>query len=683
MIYFLFQILINAIAVILTVLLMPGVHVPREGILGWIVIGFTFGLLNAIVRPLVVIFTGRLVIRTMGLFIIVINALLLFVLAAIFNWQIDSLFALLVGGALVGVILALLDAIFGINRPLLGKDSVRMSIWRNLIRFSGNRANQLIVNVRMQQVSDITYRYLLEIGLDRVPIIAGIRERMGRFLFKDSTTTIAGLTTPAQVRVMLQTLGPTFVKFGQMLSSRSEALPKEWQEEFAKLQSSVPPFDSELAKQIVEKELRKPVDELFAQFDMTPFAAASTAQVHKATLKDGSAAVVKVQRPDIVPQMNADLIMLQEILRTLSGRFQWMQENDVLGIFDQFSKNVLEELDYRNESFNARRLQELMAVFPEVKVPNMYGQYTTAKVETMEYVSGVKSSNIVAMRAAGWDTPQIARIFLRAMIKQIIFDGYFHGDCHPGNVLINLETGEIIFLDMGMMGNLDQPQRLALGNLIWTLNSMDSYEMSEALLGLSTPYKEVEVSQFREDIDRVVLRYLKYPTEAGSLSEVLNAVFGVLNRNGLHLSSDLTMALKTLIQAEEIVHTLDPTLDITTEAFAYIQDMLVQQFQPDFVQATIKTHAMRTAKELVRRIPDLQQATIQWITQYEKGKFELELKTDELNERLDIFNYAAQRLAIGMVLLGMMIGSPSPRALQQLSGVSICLSSPSSFSQRQ
>jgi len=243
------------------------------------------------------------------------------------------------------------------------------------------------------------------------------------------------------------------------------------------------------------------------------------------------------------------------------------------------------------------------------------------------------------------------------MIKQIIFDGYFHGDAHPGNILVNLQNGKIIFLDLGMMGMLNQEQRVNLADLIWVLNTLDAYEISETLLRLCTPFKGVHVEKFREDIDRTVVRYMRYPDEASSLSAVLDSVFTVLADNGLRLGSELTMALKTLIQAEAIVHTLDYWLDITREAFGFIQSFLVEQFTLENVKANLQIQVSRTLKDVVRRIPDLQQATLQWLNQYERGKFEVEVNTNELNARLDIFNVAAQRLAIGIVLLGMIIGS--------------------------
>ena len=656
MLALLFQLLINTVAVMLAVLLMPGVDV-QEQLWQWLLTGVIFGVLNTFLRPVIVLFTGRLVIRSLGFFLVVIYAIILAILAWLFRWNVPSILVLLWGGLIVGLTLALLDALFGVSRPLIGQVTEDSISWKRLLKFSGNRANRLIVNLRFQQLYDLIFRYLTEIGLDQMPVIGPMREWVSRRLYGDSQSTISGLPIPAQTRIMLQNLGPTFVKFGQMVSSRSEALPPDWQTELDKLQSNVAPFPGDQAVAIVEQELGKPITELFATFDVTPFAAASTAQVHKATLADGTPVVVKVQRPNIVPKVQADLLILHDALGTLARFVPWIRDNDVLGIFEQFAANLRVELDYRNEAYQARRLAENMTSYPTIHVPSIYGSLTSSKVMTMELVNGVKVNRIEAIDAAGLDRSQLAHTFFSAMLKQIIFDGYFHGDCHPGNVLVDLDAGEIIFLDMGMMGTLDAQGRMNLADLIWSLNAMDPYELTQSLLRLCTPFRDVDSAAFSADVERVVLRYMRYPLEAGSLSEVLNATFSVLNNNGLRLGSDLSMALKTLVQAEEIVHVLDDQLNIPEEAHSYIQSYLTQQLTTENVQNMVRTQLLRTTRELVRRVPDLQGAALKWFDQFERGKLELEINTDELNERLDIFNLAAQRLAIGIVLLGMVIGS--------------------------
>lgn len=460
-----------------------------------------------------------------------------------------------------------------------------------------------------------------------------------------------------RIRLALTELGTTFIKLGQMMSTRADLVGPELAAELAALQADTPPDPPDVVRATIQSELGAPPEALFAWFDENALASASVGQVHLARLADGTDVVVKVQRPNIVPKIKADLQVLGDVLQTVSGRLEWLRDNDVIGMFNEFATNLVKELDYRNEAFNARQLADTMSPFPEVQIPGTYRAYTTANVLTMDYVEGVKITNVEKIAAAGHDPQVLARTFLRVMIKQIIFDGYFHGDAHPGNILVSLKTGKIIFLDLGMMGMLNQQQRVNLADLIWVLNGLDAYEISETLLRLCTPFHDVHVERFREDVERTVVRYMRYPDEAGSLSAVLNAVFDVLADNGLRLGSELTMALKTLIQAEAIVHTLDYWLDITREAFGFIQGFLTEQFNVETVKATVQTQLLRSTKEIVRRLPDLQQATMQWLNQYEKGKFEVEVNTDDLNQRLDIFNVAAQRLAVGIVLLGMIIGS--------------------------
>ena len=657
-VYYAVQGVIYAVAVWLTVWLVPGISSEvREGIIGWLLIGIAFGVLNAFLKPILVLFFGKWLIRTMGLFIVVLNAVLLAIVGWLARWDVASVLSLLLAGALVGVIGAVIDAVLGLSRPLARDATEARGIWALLLKASRGRSNQFVVNMRFWIVYDTIWRYSTAILLDRTPVVGDIRAWFNKTFFKDQAEDIAGLSTPAQVRVLLQDLGPTFVKFGQIVSSRAEALPPEWQTELNKLQSNVPPFPSDQAVAIIEQELRGKVDDLFAKFEPEPFAAASTAQVHRAWLQDGTPVVVKVQRPGIVPKIQADLGAIDELLQTLNSWSSMVRDNDLLGIFREFAANLKEELDYRNEAFNARRLKDNMVMFPQVEVPDIYGQFTTASVLTMGYMPGVKVTNLDKIRAGGLDTNALAHTVLDSIVKQMIFDGFFHGDAHPGNVLVDLGNSSVIFLDLGMMGEMNEQQRTDLADLIWTLTSQDSYELANALLRLSKPFKVVDAENFRRDIERIVVRYMKYPTEAGSLSEVLNAVLGMLQQNGLRLDSSMTMALKTLVQAEAIVHTLEPGLDITREAFAFIQEYFVEQFTVETVKEKVRVQVARTAKDVLRRVPDLQTVMNKWIGQFERGQFEIKLDTSELNERLDTFNHTAQRLAVGMVLLAIIVGT--------------------------
>ncbi len=664
MLYFLFRILVNALALFLTVVIVPGLWVEKplvHPIIHYLVTGAIFGVVNELIRPILVFFSGRILIRTFGLFIVVVNGILLVIIATIGNrlglgqWGVTSIISVLAAGAVLGIVLSIFDAVLGVNRPSLTGLEEGTGLWGFVDRMPIASRNRLVQNFRFLQVYDILWRYGLDILLSKTPI-APIRDYVGKLLHEE-TSDFSRMSTPAQVRILLQVLGPTYVKFGQMLSSRSEAMPDDWKAEFARLQSNVAPFPSEDAIREIENSLGKPINELFASFEQKPLAAASTAQVHRATLMDGSNVVVKVQRPFIVPKINADLGILKDLVNAMEDHFAGVRDLNAGGILHEFSVNLIRELDYTNEAYYARRLKTTMANLRGVHVPTIYSDLSRPRVMAMEFVKGVKITNVEAIEQAGLDRKALARTYLRAMLQQILFDGYFHGDPHPGNVLVSLETGEIIFLDMGMMGLISPAQRMNVGDLLVAMNDKDAYELASVFLRITKPFREVNEVQFRADVDEIVNRYMIYVAESESLSGALNQFFDLLQRSGLSLDSELTLTLKALIQGEEIVRTLDPDLWLVEEGVVMIRGMLVEQITIDNVADQVQRQVTRQARELVRRLPDLANATMKWLDQYEQGKVTVFLDTSDLNTRLDDLNVSVRRMAAAFVILGVILGA--------------------------
>ena len=389
--------------------------------------GLFLALCNALLRPLLLLLTGRWLIRSFGLALIVIDSLVVWFAAWLDPTDITlaepSWAWALVATLLIIGLTATSEVLLGVDRPHVDVSDRQRAIWRVLDSLPTPRRSAIVENLRLMQVYDTISTFGFDIALEGGPL-AGARAWAQGFL-QTADPRLQGLSVPAKVRIMLQQLGPTYVKIGQMAASRSEALPPGWAEELAKLQNTVPPVSSEEAAAAIVHELGAPLDELFADFEAEPLAAASLAQVHRATLPDGRKVVVKIQRPDIATMVRADLGVLEELATTADRRFEVARRLDLPGMFHEFATGVVLELDYRNEIYHMRRMAANMATIPGVRVPGVDERRSATRVLTMDYVEGVKISDVAALDAAGLDRGEIARTFLRAIIKQILIDGFF------------------------------------------------------------------------------------------------------------------------------------------------------------------------------------------------------------------------------------------------------------------
>ena len=629
----------------------------------YIFYGILVGLINALVRPIVLLFTARLLVRSMGLFVFILSAFFFWLLALIapdsFVITRPVLIWILLGGAVMALVGVIMETFFGLDKPEFREGVESQFYWRWVGYLSSGRRNLIAENLRVVQILDIIERYTKDIAVEMTPL-ARFRSFMQELIFRD-VDPIHNMPLPEKVRYMLQELGPTFVKFGQIVSSRAEQLPPEWEMELEKLQSNVPPFPYEIARQILIDELKDTPETLFASFDEEPFAAASTAQVHKATLHDGTAVVVKIQRPNIDVTVKADLNVMNDLAKRIQRRQEWAKSIDLRGLVQEFSQGILYELDYRNEASNVGLLARNMAQFDFIHVPAVFSALSTSKVLTMEFVSGVKISNVTAIEEAGIDKVVLAQEFVHAMIKQALFDGFFHADPHPGNVLVDLNTGQIGFLDMGLMGEMNRNQRMALADLLVSMVEEDGYNMGQAALRLSKPLPGVTVDEgkFLEGMDRFGQRFLG--VEDADMSYVFNALQDMLRRNGLRLDPNFTLAFKTLMQADEIIRRLDPNIILSSAAVESSKMLLRQQINADVLANQVRTQISRSSREVIYRIPSLVEATTKWLDQYEKGKLSVHIDASDVSKEVDKMDKALaktfDRLVIGLILAGWLVGA--------------------------
>ena len=690
LLYPLVRIFVYMLALWLTFILLPGIHMDLaraippeelakatpdelailETIRPWLYLGLYFFLAlgfwfwNWLFWPVILFFTGRVVLWSFGLLLISANALLFYFVAIGANlpgvWADPPVNVWCVlGGLSMAFWLVLFEGITGLDSPLKTRSQSRRRYWRTLRRLSLGGRNYFAENLRIAQSLDIITMYLKDIIVDISPF-GPIRRFFQRIIYWRKKPLIDE-SAAVTVRYMLQELGPTYVKLGQIVSSRAEQLPDDWRTQLAKLQSNVEPFPSALAEQIIERELGAPVCKLYATFEPEPLAAASTAQVHRATLLDGQQVVVKVQRPDIDVTVRADLNVMRDLTLYLERRMAWARNSNINGIVNEYADSILLELDYTNEAFNGRMLAQNMEVFPNVHVPIIYGDLSTGRVMTQEFIRGVKITNIDKLDSAGVNRTELAVAFMHAIVKQVLYDGFFHGDPHPGNVLVDPETSRIIFLDLGMVGTLTSEKRMALVNLLWSLSSGDRREIAKTVLGLTTSYKEVDEDQFIADVDRLLTRYTTFSDVTMSITSAMKALLDAMYSAGLRMDPQLTLALKAMMQAEETVHTLDPDLPLVDTAFAAVKDLMVQTFDADSVLKALRMQALRGAKEAIRNIPSIEEMLTSWLTQLRQGRFTVSVDTSDLSKQIgevdEVLSLNMRRLSLALLLVGLLVGA--------------------------
>jgi ubiquinone biosynthesis protein len=511
-------------------------------------------------------------------------------------------------------------------------------------------------NLRLQQVYSVMLRYGLDILFSRLGVIGALRHRMQAWVW-NLPDDLEIPTLPGKVRLMIEELGPTYVKVGQIVSSQASVVPPDWEAELEKLQSNVPPFPEEQVRQILKEELKAQPEELFQSFSMKPLAAASTAQVHRAVLHDGTEVVVKIQRPNIHNQMKADVGIMENASRVLSRRIQALQALDLTGMVEEFGSNAIRELNYMGEAYNALRLARNMAGLPGVHICTMYPQYSTSRVLTMEFVRGVKISDTAAIDAAGIDRETLASNTLRAMVKQLMIDGFFHADPHPGNILVNTTTGNVTFIDTGMVGEMDVPQRVNFVQLLATLQNHDVDGAAAVLKNLSVPFEdEIDEKAYYKDFERTLGPYMAgggYLDFANSLSTSME----VLRRNGLRLDPNLTLAVKALMQVQAIGDLLFPDGSLLVQGVEMAKEEALNQVTSENVNAVATRAITNVLRQVSGNLPSLTDATQSWLNQFKKGRFEVYLDTSGLGKEVKAVNRFGRQAVIALMLVGLIIGS--------------------------
>ena len=384
---------------------------------------------------------------------------------------------------------------------------------------------------------------------------------------------------PQHVREALEELGATFIKFGQILSTRADLLPPRYQAELARLQDRAPAVPSATVLETLEAELGRPADRLFAAFDPEPLAAASIGQVHAATLRDGTQVVVKLRRPGVVEAVEEDLRILEDLAARASRRLSLAERYDVVGLVQEFALTLRAETDYLREGENADRFAHDFEGDPQIHVPRPFWDLTTGSALTLERIEGIKIDDLAALDAAGIDRRAVASTDARMMLEMVFDHGFFHADPHPGNFFVG-KDGSLGLVDFGMVGQIDEHLQ---DQLVWALldfTSPDPDRHVDTLFELRVAPPRVDRSVLRRDLEHLHARYYGRPLGQIQVPRFLGDVLAVVRRHRLQLPPSFALLLKTLAMHEALVSQLDPAFDFVTLITPYARRMIRRQYSP-------------------------------------------------------------------------------------------------------
>jgi ubiquinone biosynthesis protein len=454
-----------------------------------------------------------------------------------------------------------------------------------------------------------------------------------------------------RMRRSLDDLGPTFVKFGQVLSTRSDIFPEGILSELQKLQDTARPMPAGRAQAILERELGAPVGEVFSDFDPVPLGSASIGQVHRAVLRSGEVVAVKVQRPEAPGRVAADLELMREFADFVDRRFAQKVLVDARGLVSEFEVVVRRELDYTAEAQNARRFAANFAGTPVV-IPAVYREFSTSKVLTEEFVVGTRFRDIRPLLMAPSERRRVASMGADAIFKMAFEDGFFHGDPHPSNLLLT-PGGDLALLDFGMVGFMSRGDIEALSRLFIAVIQRDASAALRALEGLGVRYATEVRGELVRELREFLNKYSGLSVGEVTLGQALSELIALARRYRVRMPPVFPLLTKALVTAEGLARSIDPTINVYEVARPYARRLLSQRYRPHAVAES----ATERSLEYARYLEEIPEQAHQLLGELADGELEVQLKHSGLDELIGSVDVLANRLVFAVVTAALLVGS--------------------------
>ena len=461
-----------------------------------------------------------------------------------------------------------------------------------------------------------------------------------------------GLSSPERLRLAFEELGATFVKLGQILSMRSDILPKEFIDELEKLQSNATPFAFSDVEQIIAEELNLSIDDIFMEFEQEPFAAASIAQVHRAKLHTGESVVVKVQRPGIEQLVETDVNILTFIARRLEKYVPESRLYNPTDLIYEFSKSIKRELDFTTEGANTDYFYRQFANNSKIKVPKVHWQLSNRHILTLEEIHGIKIDALDALDAAGINRKEIAANCIEIFFDQIFKHGFFHADPHPGNLIV-LEDGRLGLVDFGMVGHLSGEMLRHITSWLLALLNRDIDYVVKLYLRMGIIGDDTNTVKLKSEMAEFLNRYFNRPLNQIQIGELIDDTLSASIRHQIRFPANFLMLGKTIVTIEGVVMRLDPDFEILSFSRPYTAKLALQQFEPRRWFRNIYG-IVEDVTEMVRELP-LQLNQI--LKKLQQGKLEINVESDTLSRLTSELDRVSNRIAFSLIIAALIVGS--------------------------
>jgi len=503
---------------------------------------------------------------------------------------------------------------------------------------------------RYRQIGRVLFKYGFDQLLEYLNLSHFVAR--GKKIFRRSELKIARLSQAERMRLALEELGPSFIKLGQLLSTRPDVLPKSYITEFAKLQDMVPSFSFEEVRGQIRSELGTEIEDLYSSFETEPIAAASIAQVHRARTSSGEAVVVKVRRPGIVELVETDIDVLIGLAILAERHLPGSDIYDPVGLVREFARTIRREMDFSREGHTIEKIAGNFAGDKSLYFPKVFWERTSKGVLTLEFIDGIKVSDLPALERAGLDRALIARRGADAFLKMVLVHGFFHGDPHPGNVFI-LPENTICLLDYGMVGRLDNQLKGYLLDLLLSITGRDVDEVVSLLSYSGDLPDQLNMRALKRDLSEFIDSYYELPLQEIEVGRMLMEFIEIITTYHIKFQPDLMLLSKALITIEGMGRELDPRFDMIDHVRPFIESALKERISPRHVTRELREHFIglaTLAKNLPKDIKEL-------LNRIHRNKFKIDLEHRGLDRFIQELDKSINRLSSSLIIAALIVGS--------------------------